>query len=46
MGNKDIRKEPKKRKKSTSILPSLKPVMPEPELVKKSKKSYIKKQLL
>jgi hypothetical protein len=40
MGNKDIKKEVKKKKKAdTGALPSLKPIMPEPEIVKKSKKN-------
>lgn len=40
MGNKDIRKETKKKKKSDiGAVSSLKPMMPEPELVKKSKKN-------
>ncbi len=40
MGNRDIKKEVKKKKKTdtSGALPSLKPIMPEPELVKKPKK--------
>lgn len=39
MANRDIKKEAKKKKKAdTGIAPSLKPIMPEPELVKKPKK--------
>ncbi|WP_267023835.1 hypothetical protein [Variimorphobacter saccharofermentans] len=39
MANRDIKKEVKKKKKSeTSALPSLKPMMAEPELIKKQKK--------
>jgi hypothetical protein len=40
MANRDIKKEVKKKKKAeTGALPSLKPIMPEPELVKKPKKN-------
>ncbi len=41
MGNRDIKKEAKKKKKTdtTGALPSLKPMMSEPELVKKPKKN-------
>jgi hypothetical protein len=42
MGNRDIKKEVKKKKKSdtgASAMPSLKPMMTEPELVKKAKKN-------
>ncbi len=39
MGNRDIKKEVKKKKKTdTGTLPSMKPMMSEPEVVKKSKK--------
>lgn len=40
MGNRDIKKEVKKKKKTadTGVLPSLKPMMSEPELVTKKKK--------
>lgn len=39
MGNRDIKKDVKKKKKSeTAALPSLKPIMPEPEVIKKPKK--------
>jgi hypothetical protein len=40
MGNRDIKKEVKKKKKADtgSTGPSLKPMMPEPEIVKKTKK--------
>lgn len=40
MANRDIKKEVKKKKKTadTGALPSLKPIMSEPELVKKAKK--------
>jgi hypothetical protein len=40
MANRDIKKEVKKKKKSdTGILPSLKPIVTEPEVVKKPKKN-------
>ncbi|MGF7142573.1 hypothetical protein HNQ56_000991 [Anaerotaenia torta] len=41
MANRDIRKEVKKKKKTdtTSAIPSLKPIMPEPEVIKKPKKN-------
>jgi hypothetical protein len=40
MANRDIKKEVKKKKKAdTGVLPSLKPIMSEPELVKKPKKN-------
>lgn len=40
MANRDIKKEVRKKKKTDSgIVPSLKPMMPEPEVVKKSKKA-------
>jgi hypothetical protein len=39
MANKNIKKEVKKKKKSdTGVLPSLKPIMSEPEVIKKPKK--------
>lgn len=39
MANRDIKKEVKKKKKvDTGVMPSLKPIMPQPELVKKPKK--------
>ncbi len=40
MANRDIKKEVKKKKKvsDTGALPSLKPIMSEPELIKKPKK--------
>ena len=40
MGNRDIKKEVKKKKKTdtAAVLPSLKPMMSEPEVIKKSKK--------
>lgn len=39
MANRDIKKEVKKKKKADlGIVPSLKPMMPEPEVVKKTKK--------
>lgn len=40
MANRDIKKEVKKKKKTDTVaaLPSLKPIMPEPEIVKKTKK--------
>ena len=40
MANRDIKKEVKKKKKTdtAAALPSLKPIMPEPEIVKKTKK--------
>lgn len=40
MANRDIKKEAKKKKKTDTIgvLPSLKPMMSEPEIVKKPKK--------
>lgn len=39
MANRDIKKEVKKKKKTdTGVLPSLKPMMAEPEVVKKPKK--------
>lgn len=40
MGNRDIKKEVKKKKKTDTgaTASSLKPMMPEPEVVKKSKK--------
>lgn len=39
MANRDIRKEVKKKKKaSMAISPALKPMMPEPEIVRKPKK--------
>ncbi|HWT26329.1 MAG TPA: hypothetical protein VN131_00185 [Mobilitalea sp.] len=42
MANRDIKKEVKKKKKSdisSAPAPSLKPMMSEPELIKKSKKN-------
>lgn len=41
MGNRDIKKEVKKKKKTTDnvALPSLKPIMAEPEVIKKPKKN-------
>lgn len=40
MGNRDIRKETKKKKKSdTGVLPSVKPMVSEPEIIKKPKKN-------
>ena len=39
MGNRDIKKDVKKKKKTdTAVLPSLKPIMSEPEVIKKPKK--------
>jgi hypothetical protein len=41
MANRDIKKEVRKKKKTDtdiSVMPSLKPMMSEPELVKKPKK--------
>ncbi|MDF2905893.1 MAG: hypothetical protein K0R34_1214 [Herbinix sp.] len=39
MANRDIKKDVKKKKKTdTAALPSLKPIMPEPEVIKKPKK--------
>jgi hypothetical protein len=40
MGNRDIKKDVKKKKKSDTVgvLPSLKPMMSEPEVIKKPKK--------
>jgi hypothetical protein len=39
MANRDIKKEVKKKKKAdTGVLPSIKPMMSEPEVVKKPKK--------
>lgn len=39
MANRDIKKDVKKKKKTdTGVLPSLKPMMSEPELIKKPKK--------
>lgn len=40
MANRDIKKDVKKKKKTeVGALPSLKPIMPEPEVVKKPKKN-------
>ncbi len=40
MANRDIKKEVKKKKKTdTGVMPSLKPIMPEPEVIKKPKKN-------
>jgi hypothetical protein len=40
MANRDIKKDVKKKKKTDTVaLPSLKPLMPEPEIVKKPKKN-------
>jgi hypothetical protein len=40
MANRDIKKDVKKKKKTDTVaLPSLKPIMPEPEVIKKPKKS-------
>lgn len=40
MANKNIKKEVKKKKKSDmDFTPSLKPMMPQPEVIKKPKKS-------
>ncbi|MDF2543363.1 MAG: hypothetical protein K0S47_3081 [Herbinix sp.] len=42
MGNRDIKKEVKKKKKSditTAAAPSLKPMMAQPEIIKKPKKN-------
>ncbi len=39
MANRDIKKEVKKKKKAdTGVMPSLKPMMSEPEVIKKPKK--------
>jgi len=39
MGNKNIKKEVKKKKKTDlGVLPSLKPMMSQPEVIKKPKK--------
>lgn len=39
MGNRDFKKETKKKKKADiGVMPSLKPIMPEPEVIKKPKK--------
>ncbi len=39
MANRDFKKEVKKKKKAdTGVLPSLKPMMSEPEVIKKQKK--------
>lgn len=39
MGNRDIKKDVKKKKKTdTGVMPSLKPMMSEPEVIKKTKK--------
>lgn len=39
MGNKNIKKEVKKKKKTDlGVLPSLKPMMAQPEVIKKPKK--------
>lgn len=40
MGNRDIKKDVKKKKKTDTVaaLPSLKPMMSEPEVIKKPKK--------
>lgn len=39
MGNRDIKKDVKKKKKTDiGVLPALKPMMSEPEIVKKPKK--------
>ena len=39
MANRDIKKEVKKKKKTDTVaLPSMKPMMSEPEVVKKAKK--------
>lgn len=39
MANRDIKKEVKKKKKTdTGVLPSLKPMMSEPEVIQKPKK--------
>lgn len=40
MGNRDIKKDVKKKKKSdTTVMPSIKPMMAQPDLVKKTKKN-------
>lgn len=41
MGNRDIKKDVKKKKKTdtTGVMPSLKPMMPQPEIIKKAKKN-------
>ncbi len=40
MANRDIKKDVKKKKKAdTGIMPALKPMMAEPEVIKKSKKN-------
>lgn len=40
MANRDIKKEVKKKKKTDTVaMPSLKPMMPQPEVIKKSKKN-------
>lgn len=41
MANRDIKKDVKKKKKTevTTALPSIKPIMPQPEIVKKTKKN-------
>jgi hypothetical protein len=39
MANRDIKKDVKKKKKAdVGTVPSLKPMMPEPEVIKKTKK--------
>lgn len=38
MANRDIKKESKKKKRADTGTRSLKPIMPEPEIVKKAKK--------
>lgn len=39
MANRDIKKEVKKKKKAdTSVIPSLKPMVSEPEIIKSKKK--------
>lgn len=39
MANRDIKKEVKKKKKAdTGVMPSVKPMMSEPEVIKKPKK--------
>lgn len=40
MGNRDIKKDVKKKKKADiGVLPSVKPMMSEPEVIKKPKKN-------
>ncbi|HKL80459.1 MAG TPA: hypothetical protein VJ888_08500 [Mobilitalea sp.] len=40
MANRDIKKDVKKKKKTDiGVMPSLKPIMPQPEVIKKPKKT-------